>query len=144
VADRFAGYALAAMRLDQVLPAAAGVDVQISGLAYDNRLAGPGTLFFCVPGFTRDGHEFAADAVARGAAALVVERELELPVPQVRVESVRAAMAPPRPRSTAIRPPSWTSSGSPARTARRRPRSWSGSCWRSPGAGPACSGPSSR
>jgi len=94
VADRFAGYALAAMRLDQVLPAAAGVDVQISGLAYDNRLAGPGTLFFCVPGFTRDGHEFAADAVARGAAALVVERELELPVPQVRVDSVRAAMAP--------------------------------------------------
>ena len=82
------------MRLDQVLPAAAGVDVEISGLAYDNRLAGPGTLFFCVPGFTRDGHEFAADAVARGAVALVVERPLELPVPQVRVPSVRAAMAP--------------------------------------------------
>jgi UDP-N-acetylmuramoyl-L-alanyl-D-glutamate--2,6-diaminopimelate ligase len=82
------------MRLDQVLPAAAGVDVEISGLAYDNRLAGPGTLFFCVPGFTRDGHEFAADAVARGAAALVVERPLELAVPQVRVPSVRAAMAP--------------------------------------------------
>jgi UDP-N-acetylmuramoyl-L-alanyl-D-glutamate--2,6-diaminopimelate ligase len=82
------------MRLDQVLPAAAGVDVQISGLAYDNRLAGPGTLFFCVPGFTRDGHDFAADAVARGAVALVVEHELELPVPQIRVPSVRAAMAP--------------------------------------------------
>ena len=32
----------------------------------------PGTLFFCVPGFTRDGHDFAPDAVARGAAALVV------------------------------------------------------------------------
>jgi UDP-N-acetylmuramoyl-L-alanyl-D-glutamate--2,6-diaminopimelate ligase len=82
------------MRLDQVLPAAAGVDVEISGLAYDNRLAGPGTLFFCVPGFTRDGHEFAADAVARGAVALVVERPLELPVPQIQVASVRAAMAP--------------------------------------------------
>jgi UDP-N-acetylmuramoyl-L-alanyl-D-glutamate--2,6-diaminopimelate ligase len=82
------------MRLDQVLPAAAGVDVEISGLAYDNRLAGPGTLFFCVPGFTRDGHEFAADAVARGAVALVVERPLPLPVPQIQVASVRAAMAP--------------------------------------------------
>jgi UDP-N-acetylmuramoyl-L-alanyl-D-glutamate--2,6-diaminopimelate ligase len=82
------------MRLDQVLPAAAGVDVEISGLAYDNRLAGPGTLFFCVPGFTRDGHDFAADAVARGAVALVAERPLELAVPQVRVPSVRAAMAP--------------------------------------------------
>ena len=32
----------------------------------------PGTLFFCVPGFTRDGHDFAADAIARGAVALVV------------------------------------------------------------------------
>jgi UDP-N-acetylmuramoyl-L-alanyl-D-glutamate--2,6-diaminopimelate ligase len=82
------------MRLDQVLPAAAGVDVEISGLAYDNRLAGPGTLFFCVPGFTRDGHDFAADAVARGAVALVVERPLGLPVPQIQVSSVRAAMAP--------------------------------------------------
>jgi UDP-N-acetylmuramoyl-L-alanyl-D-glutamate--2,6-diaminopimelate ligase len=87
------------MRLDQVLAVAElgradGADVEISGLAYDNRLAGPGTLFFCVPGFTRDGHDFAADAVARGAAALVVERPLPLPVTQVRVDSVRAAMAP--------------------------------------------------
>ena len=43
----------------------------------------PGTLFFCVPGFTRDGHDFAPDAVARGAAALVVERPLGLGVPEV-------------------------------------------------------------
>jgi UDP-N-acetylmuramoyl-L-alanyl-D-glutamate--2,6-diaminopimelate ligase len=68
--------------------------VDIVDLAYDNRAAGPGTLFFCVPGFTRDGHEFAPDAVARGAAALVVERPLGLGVPEVQVESVRAAMAP--------------------------------------------------
>jgi UDP-N-acetylmuramoyl-L-alanyl-D-glutamate--2,6-diaminopimelate ligase len=83
------------MRLDQVLPGAAPAgarDLQISGLAYDNRLVAPGTLFFCVPGFTRDGHEFAADAVSRGAVALVVERPLELAVPQVQVESVRTAM----------------------------------------------------
>jgi len=67
--------------------------VQISGLAYDNRLVAPGSLFFCVPGFTRDGHDFASDAVARGAAALVVERELALEVPQLLVDDVRAAMA---------------------------------------------------
>jgi UDP-N-acetylmuramoyl-L-alanyl-D-glutamate--2,6-diaminopimelate ligase len=53
----------------------------------------PGTLFFCVPGFTRDGHDFAPDAVARGAAALVVERPLGLGVPEVLVDDVRAAMA---------------------------------------------------
>src|ERR1044072_8659134 len=72
----------------------AGGDVEISALAYDNRHVAPGTLFFCVPGFTRDRHDFAPDAVARGAAALVGERPLGLGVPEVRVESVRAPMAP--------------------------------------------------
>jgi UDP-N-acetylmuramoyl-L-alanyl-D-glutamate--2,6-diaminopimelate ligase len=83
------------MRLDQVMPAvppAAG-GVEVSDLAYDNRTVTPGTLFFCVPGFTRDGHDFAADAVARGASALVVERPLEAGVPEIMVPSVRAAMA---------------------------------------------------
>jgi len=68
-------------------------DVEIDGLAFDNRQVKPGTLFFCVPGFTRDGHDFAPDAVARGAVALVVERPLGLGVPEVRVDDVRAAMA---------------------------------------------------
>ncbi len=72
----------------------AGGDVEISALAYDNRRVAAGTLFFCVPGFTRDGHAFAPDAVARGAAALVVERPLGLGVPEVVVPSVRAAMGP--------------------------------------------------
>ena len=41
-------------------------EVEISGLAYDNRSVTPGTLFFCVPGFTRDGHDFALrDATRR-------------------------------------------------------------------------------
>ncbi|HWT23820.1 MAG TPA: UDP-N-acetylmuramoyl-L-alanyl-D-glutamate--2,6-diaminopimelate ligase [Solirubrobacteraceae bacterium] len=68
-------------------------DVEITALAYDNRVVRPGTLFFCVPGFTRDGHDFAPDAVGRGAAALVVARPLGLGVPEVRVGDVRAAMA---------------------------------------------------
>src|SRR3954453_493391 len=68
-------------------------DVEVTGLAYDNRAVGPGTLFFCVPGFTRDGHDFAPDAVARGAAALVVARPLGVGVPEVVVTDVRAAMA---------------------------------------------------
>ncbi len=72
--------------------------VPVGGLAFDDRLVAPGTVFFCVPGFTRDGHDFAGAAVVRGAAALVVERPLEDPalagVPQVLVPDVRAAMAP--------------------------------------------------
>jgi UDP-N-acetylmuramoyl-L-alanyl-D-glutamate--2,6-diaminopimelate ligase len=70
-----------------------GPAVEIGGLAYDNRAVEPGTLFFCVPGFTRDGHDFAPDAVARGAAALVVARPLDAGVPEVQVADVRAAMA---------------------------------------------------
>src|SRR3954452_12474686 len=70
-----------------------GPDVVVQGLTFDNRLVGPGTLFFCVPGFKADGHDFASDAVQRGAAALVVERPLGLGVPEVEVEDARAAMA---------------------------------------------------
>src|SRR4051812_18307601 len=81
------------MRLADLVPGAEA-DVDVTGLALDNRLVEPGTLFFCVRGFTRDGHDFAPDAISRGAAALVVERPLGLGVPEVRVESVRAAMAP--------------------------------------------------
>src|SRR3954468_10918730 len=72
----------------------AGADVQISYLAHDTRDVRHGTLFFCVPGFTRDGHDLAGEAIERGAVALVVERPLGLGVEEVVVESVRAAMAP--------------------------------------------------
>ncbi|HSD76746.1 MAG TPA: Mur ligase family protein, partial [Solirubrobacteraceae bacterium] len=82
------------MTLRDVLADPGAPAVEVSALAYDNRAVTPGTLFFCVPGFTRDGHDFAPDAVARGAAALVVQRPLGLGVPEVLVPDVRAAMAP--------------------------------------------------
>ncbi|NLT07024.1 MAG: UDP-N-acetylmuramoyl-L-alanyl-D-glutamate--2,6-diaminopimelate ligase [Solirubrobacterales bacterium] len=69
-------------------------EVDISGLAYSSGSVSAGTLFFCVPGFRADGHDFAPDAVARGAAALVCERPLGLGVPEVVVDDVRAAMGP--------------------------------------------------
>jgi UDP-N-acetylmuramoyl-L-alanyl-D-glutamate--2,6-diaminopimelate ligase len=68
--------------------------VAISSLAYDSRRAGPGTLFFCVPGEKADGHDFAPRVVEQGAAALVVERELGLGVPEALVADARVAMAP--------------------------------------------------
>ena len=70
-----------------------GAPVEIRDLAYDTRAVGPGALFFCVPGSRTDGHDFAAQAVAAGAVALVVERSLDLQVPQLVVPSVRRAMA---------------------------------------------------
>ncbi len=84
------------MRLDELIPpdaSLAGAAVEITGLAYDSRAVQAGDLLFCVSGFQHDGHEFAREGVDRGAAALVVERPLGLGVPEVLVESVRAAMA---------------------------------------------------
>ena len=71
-----------------------GPSVEVLDLAYDARAVTPGALFFAVPGQRADGHDFAPDAVERGAVALVVERRLDLPVPQVVVRDARAAMAP--------------------------------------------------
>jgi UDP-N-acetylmuramoyl-L-alanyl-D-glutamate--2,6-diaminopimelate ligase len=68
--------------------------VEVRDLAYDTRDVVSGSLFFCVPGARADGHEFAAEAVAAGAVAVVVERRLDVPVPQVVVADARAAMAP--------------------------------------------------
>ena len=69
--------------------------VEVTDLAYDARAVTPGALFFCIPGKTADGHDFAGEAVERGAIALVVERRLDdLGVPQLIVPSVRAAMGP--------------------------------------------------
>jgi UDP-N-acetylmuramoyl-L-alanyl-D-glutamate--2,6-diaminopimelate ligase len=69
-------------------------EVEVSGLAYSSASVTPGTLFFCVPGFKVDGHDFAPDAIDRGAVALVVQRPLGLGVPEVLVDDVRAAMGP--------------------------------------------------
>ena len=69
-------------------------EVEVSGLAYSSRSVTPGTLFFCVPGFRADGHDFAPDAVERGAVALVCQRPLGLGVPEIVVDDVRAAMGP--------------------------------------------------
>jgi UDP-N-acetylmuramoyl-L-alanyl-D-glutamate--2,6-diaminopimelate ligase len=70
-----------------------GAPVEVEELAYDARAVRHGTLFFCVPGSRADGHDFAGEAVASGAVALVVERPLDLPVPQLVVADARAAMA---------------------------------------------------
>jgi UDP-N-acetylmuramoyl-L-alanyl-D-glutamate--2,6-diaminopimelate ligase len=62
--------------------------------ASDSHEVPAGALFFCIPGERADGHLFAADAVAAGAAALTVERLLEVAVPQVVVRSVRESIGP--------------------------------------------------
>lgn len=65
---------------------------ELVDLTHDSRQVQPGWVFACVPGEQFDGHEFAAGAVASGAALLLVERRQPLDVPQVVVTDVRRAM----------------------------------------------------
>src|SRR5579859_3746282 len=81
---------VAALGADEVVGAA---PVEVRDLSYDTRAVAPGSLFFCVRGAQADGHDFAPEAVANGAGALVVERPLAVDVPQVVVADSRAAMA---------------------------------------------------
>lgn len=71
------------------------LDRGISGLAQDSRQVRPGDLFACIRGEEFDGHDFAPEALALGAAAFLVEEWLPLPpeIPQVRVLDARRAAA---------------------------------------------------
>ncbi|MBN2205172.1 MAG: UDP-N-acetylmuramoyl-L-alanyl-D-glutamate--2,6-diaminopimelate ligase [Thermoleophilia bacterium] len=86
------------MRIDRLAESVAGATLvgeprtEITALAYHTRDVADGTLFLCVRGFSHDGHDHAAEAVCRGAAALVCERPLPQAVPQLLVSSTRAAM----------------------------------------------------
>jgi UDP-N-acetylmuramyl pentapeptide synthase len=83
------------MDLERLVAAVGAVDVvgrapvEVRDLAYDTRAVVPGALYFCVPGANVDGHDFADEAIDRGAVALVVERSLEVSVPQVVVPDAR-------------------------------------------------------
>jgi len=68
-------------------------DAVVTGVQMDHRLIEPGNAFVCIPGAVHDGHAFAAEAVAKGAAAVVAEKELPfLPVPQLIVRDTRQAV----------------------------------------------------
>ncbi len=68
-------------------------DTECTGVEIDSRKVSPGDLFICLPGFTVDGHDYAKQAEEKGAAALVVERELDTQLPQLLVRDSRMAMA---------------------------------------------------
>ncbi|OPZ72550.1 MAG: UDP-N-acetylmuramoyl-L-alanyl-D-glutamate--2,6-diaminopimelate ligase [Firmicutes bacterium ADurb.Bin456] len=58
----------------EVLATGGDQNVAVTGIAYDSRQVQPGFLFVAVKGFVSDGHEYIQDSLARGAAAVVVER----------------------------------------------------------------------
>lgn len=68
-------------------------ETEWSGIESDSRAVSNGQLFICLRGHTVDGHLYAPEAVEAGAAAIVVERALDLSVPQIIVRDCRLAMA---------------------------------------------------
>lgn len=68
-------------------------NVEISGLSYNSKTTKKGDIFICLPGEYADGHEYAIGAVENGASALLVERVLDIKIPQVVVSSTRHKMA---------------------------------------------------
>ena len=85
-----------ALRLSEIaaalgLPAPAR-DPVIESIVSDSRKADYGSLFAALPGTHVDGHEFASTAVELGAVALLVSKPQELPVPQLLVTDVLAAL----------------------------------------------------
>lgn len=71
-----------------------GPDSWVRDVCDDSRLVEPGWLFAAVEGNRTDGHRFARQAAAAGASALLVNRVLDVPVPQIVVPFVRAALGP--------------------------------------------------
>jgi len=66
-------------------------DATVNGVSFDSRTTRPGELFLAFNGDHLDGHGFARSAVERGASAIVVERQVDLLVPQLVVPSVPEA-----------------------------------------------------
>ena len=78
-----------------VLPVQAGGDAEITSIVADSRRVQPGSLFVAISGGSADGHRFIADAMRRGAAAVVGERPLDAPlfVPYLQATDSRSALA---------------------------------------------------
>ena len=69
-------------------------DIEFTGLCTDSQKVREGDLFLCYKGNECDSHEFAAEAISRGAVALICERELDLDVAQIIVKNGRSSIAP--------------------------------------------------
>jgi len=68
-------------------------NIEINTIEMDSRMVNQGNLFVCINGFTVDGHEFAQQAVERGAVAIVAEREVEASVPIIIVPDTSRVLA---------------------------------------------------
>ncbi|MCL5283563.1 MAG: UDP-N-acetylmuramoyl-L-alanyl-D-glutamate--2,6-diaminopimelate ligase [Armatimonadetes bacterium] len=72
-------------------------DVIVQGLTHDSRMVQPGDLFICLQGIHSDGHQFVADAIARGASAVLINRNSKVNLPEgtpfIATQDTRRALA---------------------------------------------------
>ena len=66
---------------------------EITGISYNSKKTQPNDVFICLTGEHVDGHEYAEEAVANGAVICVVERRLNLDIPQVVVSDTSEVIA---------------------------------------------------
>lgn len=68
---------------------------EVQGIAYDSRTVSKGYVFVCISGFKTDGHNYVREAVDRGAAAVVIEKDVEIPqnTTVIKVKDTRTALA---------------------------------------------------
>lgn len=67
--------------------------LEVEGISMDSRTTSPGDLFICIRGIKADGHQFASDAVAKGAVAIVSEEMIHTTVPVILVNDTSRALA---------------------------------------------------
>ena len=80
------------LRADAVGTEVSGADVEVTGVAIDTRKLQPGDLFVAFKGEHVDGHDYLAQAAARGASAALVSRKIDSRLPQVLVDDVELAL----------------------------------------------------
>ncbi len=84
-------------KLDYTVERGKVEDCRVSSLVYDSRKLKKDCLFVCMSGMNFDGHDFAEEAVLKGAKALVIEHEIRIPeteqVTVIRVKDTRSALA---------------------------------------------------
>lgn len=74
---------------------AGSLETEITTLVYDSRKVEKGSVFVCISGTVRDAHDFIPDVVEKGAAAVIVEKDVTVPdgVTVVKVADSRRALA---------------------------------------------------
>lgn len=67
----------------------------VTDLVYDSRRVDKGSVFVCIMGTVTDGHDYIPEVITKGVAAIIIEKDIELPkdVAVIRVDNARKALA---------------------------------------------------